>query len=105
MYIDFSIIEISDKVETKDFKSLEPVYLVYSKDDFYIFNGFDKLVCLTGDWDIETSKFTLLKACGNSGTHIMAESQTMDAALEAFNNWKPFPEHFYNWSVKQLPKK
>ena len=62
------------------------ILVIYNKDEFYIHNNVDTLVALQGS-SLIAGKEELLKNMSNSGTHIVAKCDSLDVALDAYNQW------------------
>ena len=83
---------IAKIVSFEDYKlqdnSEEKVFVIYSKDDFFIHNNVDTIIRLSKGKNIDVSVNEILKDISSTGTHIVAEADSMDVALDFYNKWK-----------------
>lgn len=69
------------------------IIIIFNKNEFYIHNGIDTLIVLKGDKDIIISSDDLCKHISSVGSHYVAIADTIDIALDAYNQWLKMNNH------------
>jgi hypothetical protein len=87
---------ITDSVinTSEDFK--DKIWLVYNDDEFYIHDGKETLVMLKGQvGDYFITHEHIISSLKGTGTHTVAVSDTMDIALDAYNQWLNYYNQYH----------